>query len=85
MRLIVIKALKNTTIASLTNFNIGKLQKGLTGTVKKTAEIAQEATGKIVETGINVGEKSIGTAKESVEKATDTIKKLLPFGNKEKK
>ncbi len=81
-RLIIVKALKNTAIARLTNFNIGKLQEGISGTVKKTAEIAKKARGKIIETGKDVGE-ATGAAKETVEKAADTIKKLLPFGNKE--
>jgi len=99
VRLIIFKALKNTTIASLTNFDLGKLQSGISGTVKKTAEIAQEATGKAIEAGKNVvketaegtvgkaaeagkdaGEKVKDAAKDTVDKATDTFKKILPFG-----
>jgi hypothetical protein len=41
-RLIIVKALKNTTIASLANFDIGTLQKGLAETVRKTAAKAME-------------------------------------------
>jgi len=107
IRLIIFKALKNTTIASLTNFDLGKLQSGISGTVKKTTEMAQEATDKALEAGKNASENARKTAVESVEKATDagkdaseklqesaresvekaagSIKKLLPFGNKEKK
>ncbi|OHB88151.1 MAG: hypothetical protein A3D13_05355 [Planctomycetes bacterium RIFCSPHIGHO2_02_FULL_40_12] len=92
-RLIILKALKNTTIASLANFDIGKLQKGVTETVRKTAEMALETPGKAVEVGParlrsggkEAGEKVKETAKETVEKAADAIKKILPFGNKEKK
>jgi hypothetical protein len=80
VRLIILKALKNTTIASLTNFDIEKLQKGVTEAVKKTAEMALETPGKAVEVGKDAGEKIKETAKEAVEKASDTIKKILPFG-----
>nr|MBC8553647.1 hypothetical protein [Candidatus Brocadiales bacterium] len=107
VRLIIFKALKNTTIASLTNFDLEKLQSGISGTVKRTAEMAQEATDRVLEAGkdasgkiqetagesvekaTNAGkdasEKIQETARESVEKAADSIKKFLPFGNKEKK
>ncbi len=85
VRLIIVKALKNTTIASLANFNIGKLQKGLTDTVRKTAEKALQAPGNAVETGKDlIEEKAAETAKETVGKAAETLKKFLPFGKKEK-
>ncbi len=85
VRLIIVKALKNTTIASLANFNIGKLQKGLTDTVRKTAENALQAPGKAVEAGKDlIEEKAAETAKETVGKAAETLKKFLPFGKKEK-
>lgn len=85
VRLIIVKALKNTTIARLANFDIGKLQKGLTETVRKTAEKALETPVKVLETGKDLLEgKATETANEAVEKAADTIKKLLPFGKKEK-
>ena len=85
VRLIIFKALKNTAIASLTNFDLGKLQKGLTGTIKKTAEMALETPGRAIEVGKEAGEKIKETARETVEKAADTIKKLFPFGKKEDK
>jgi hypothetical protein len=85
VRLIIVKALKNTTIASLANFDIGKLQKGLTDTVRKTAEKALQAPGNAVEAGKDlIEEKAAETAKETVGKAADTLKKFLPFGKKEK-
>lgn len=86
VRLIIVKALKNTTIASLANFDIGKLQKGLTETVRKTTEKALETQINAVEAGKNlIEEKTTETTKDAVEKASDTIKKFLPFGNKEEK
>jgi histone H3/H4 len=85
-RLIIVKALKNTTIARLANFDIGKLQKGLAETVRKTAAKAMETQAKAVEAGHDlIEEKASETAKDAVEKASDAIKKFLPFGNKEKK
>jgi hypothetical protein len=98
--LIILKALKNTAIARLANFDLGKLQEGISGTVKKTAEIALEAPVKAIEIGKDAGVKAKETAEETVEKAaeagkdagekikeaadkaTDTIKKFLPFGKK---
>ena len=86
VRLIIVKALKNTTIARLANFDIGTLQKGLAETVRKTAAKAMETQAKAVEAGHDlIEEKTSETAKEAIEKAADTIKKFLPFGNKEKK
>ncbi len=81
-RIIIVKALKNTAIARLTNFDIGKLQRGISETVRKTTEKVQEATDKAVK---DIEEKARETARETVEKAANTIKKLLPFGNKEEK
>ncbi len=80
VRLVILKALKNTAIARLANFDLGKLQKGLTDTVRKTTEKVQEATDRAVK---DIEEKARETARETVEKAANTIKKLLPFGNKE--
>ncbi len=74
VRLIILKALKNTTIASLTNFDIGKLQSGISGTVKKTAEMAQEAKGRAIEIGKDAGGKAKETAEETVEKAAEAGK-----------
>ncbi len=84
-RLVILKALKNTAIARLANFDIEKLQKGLTETARKTAAKALEAQAKAVEAGQDlIEEKTSEASKEAVEKVTDSIKKLLPFGNKEK-
>ncbi len=58
VRLIILKALKNTTIASLTNFDLGKLQSGISGTVKKTTKMAQEATDRALKAGKNASEKA---------------------------
>ena len=86
VRLIILKALKNTTIASLANFDLGKLQSGISGAVKKTAEKALEAQVKALDAGKDlIEEKATGTAKETVEKASGAIKKFLPFGKKEDK
>ena len=74
VRLIIFKALKNTTIASLTNFDLGKLQSGISGTVKKTTEMAHQATGRALEAGKDASGKIQKTAEESVGKATDAGK-----------
>ena len=74
-RLIIVKALKNTTIASLTNFDLGKLQRGISGTVRKTAEKALETPGRAIEIGKDAGEKAKETAEEKVKKAIEAEKK----------
>ncbi len=74
VRLFIFKALKNTTIASLTNFDLGKLKSGISGTVKKTAEIAQEATDRALEAGKDASGKVQEAAGKTVEKATDAGK-----------
>jgi hypothetical protein len=81
-RLVILKALKNTAIARLANFDLGKLQRGISETVKKTTEKVQEATDRAVK---DIEEKAREAAKEKVKKATDAIKKILPFGKKEDK
>jgi hypothetical protein len=81
-RLIIVKALKNTTIASLTNFDLGKLQRGISGTVRKTAEKALETPGRAIEIGKDAGEKAKETAEEKVKKAIEAEKKA---GEKVKK
>jgi hypothetical protein len=81
-RLIIVKALANTTIASLTNFDLGKLQRGISGTVKKTAEKALETRGRAIEIGKDAGGKAKETAEEKVKKAIEAEKKA---GEKVKK
>ena len=76
-RLIIVKALKNTTIASLTNFDLGKLQRGISGTVRKTAEKALETPGRAIEIGKDAGEKAKETAEKKVKKAIEAEKKAI--------
>lgn len=93
-RLIVIKALSKTTIASLANFDVEKLKAEVAGavkerveeTVKETTEKVQEAADRALEAQRGIEEKAretvSETAKEKVEEVTDKIKKILPFGKK---
>jgi hypothetical protein len=78
VRLIIVKALKNTTIASLANFDIGKLQKGLTEAARKTAEKALETPGKAIEAGKSVvketAEETVGKAAEAGKDAGEKVK-----------
>jgi hypothetical protein len=79
--LIIVKALKNTVIARLTNFNLGALQEGVAGKLKETTRKVVETADKAIETGKDDVEKKVkDTARETIEKATDAIKKILPFG-----
>jgi ElaB/YqjD/DUF883 family membrane-anchored ribosome-binding protein len=69
--LIVVKALKNTTIASLTNFNLGALQENVAGKLKDTTRKVVETADKVIETGKEDVEKKV---KEASEKATEAGK-----------
>ena len=80
--LIIVKALKNTTIARLTNFNLGALQENVAGKLKETTQKVMETADKEIETGKDDVEKKVKeAAKETIEKTTDTLKKFLPFGD----
>ncbi len=78
--LIIVKALKNTIIARLTNFNLGALQEDAAEKLKETTRKVVETADKAIETGKDLEEKVKDTARETIEKATDAIKKILPFG-----
>jgi len=71
-RLIIVKAITNTTITSLANFDLGPLKEGVTQIIGKTVETTKEISMEIKE-----------TTEEVVEKAADTIKNILPFGEAE--
>lgn len=80
--LIIVKALKNTTIARLTNFNLGALQENVAGKLEDTTQKVMETADKVIGTGKDdVGKKVKEAAKETIEKTTDTLKKFLPFGD----
>jgi len=74
--LIVVKALANTTISSLANFDLGPLAEGLKGGVKDAGAIISGLAGNTLEMGKNLG----GKTGNIIKNTTDKIKKLLPFG-----
>ncbi|HRZ86314.1 MAG TPA: hypothetical protein P5287_00715 [bacterium] len=89
--LIVTKALMNTTIAALANFDLGPL-KGQVGTqLEKAASVLQGYTGKSGDLG-KVLEEAAGklgssdgagqSAKDTLNEAADKMKELFPFGKK---
>lgn len=80
--LIVVKALMNTSISSLTGFDVKALEGGLGDTLKSAQEIvgnvgsqAQETTGQVVETAREA-------TKEAAKQAAETVKNVFksPFG-----
>ena len=66
--LIVAKALMNTTIGSLANFDLGPVK-----------EEAKEALGEAVQITQEIGKEIAGTAEETVEELADELKNILPF------
>ncbi|GAX61333.1 RTX toxins and related Ca2+-binding proteins [Candidatus Scalindua japonica] len=100
VRLIIISALKNTSIANLTNFDIKKLQQSIKVKQAELEEKLNEA-GKKLDRGVQEASEKVGkeldkkarevqgavdkAGKNLEEKAADAVKKFLPFGKKEKK
>ena len=77
--LIVVKALMNTTVAKLTNFDL----QGLQGQIGDTLASAQKVIGKAGETLTKTtqqAQETVGALKKTVEGLKESIK--LPFGSK---
>lgn len=75
-RLIVVKALTNTTIGRLANFDIGPLADSISGTLRSGVSLATDAAKKTVDAAAEIGKGTIDTLK----KTGEGIKNILPFG-----
>ncbi|MFH1479502.1 MAG: hypothetical protein ABIG92_07010 [Candidatus Omnitrophota bacterium] len=73
--IIVMNALMNTTISSLTDFESGLLKEGLSDAFGITSGLVKDTKG----AALGAGGKLKDTAEDATKKARDTIKKLLPF------
>lgn len=74
--LIVFKALMNTSIAGLADFDLGLLQDGLGVTLGTASKVVDGTADAVLETGAKVTD----AAKKTTEKLADTIEGILPFG-----
>ncbi len=74
--LIIVKALKNTTIARLTNFNLGALQEDVAEKLKETTKKVVETADKAIETGKDVKKKVKETSEKAAEAGKDVRKKV---------
>lgn len=79
--LIVVKALMNTTISGLTNFDI----RGLSGNISDTLASAQKVTAQATETAqktVKAATEAAKTAEETASKASEAVSNVLknPFG-----
>ncbi len=72
-RLILFKALVDTGISNITNFDVASLGEGLGDTLGSALKVTGKTAGKVLETTGDV-------AKEVTEKAANVIKSILPFG-----
>ncbi len=77
---IMFTALANTTIGSLTGFDVNGLTEGLSDTLKGAADVAGEAADKAVEAGKEAGQAAQELLKDTTGAVGDTLKKILPFG-----
>jgi hypothetical protein len=72
-RLIVLKALMNTTVAKLTDFNIESLKTGIPDILERTRMLPKETADRALEAGKKIRQKT----EETIEKTTDMLKKVL--------
>jgi len=82
-RLIVFKALTNTAIARLANFDLGPLAEGLSSTLNKATKVVEQISGKTLEGGLEAITQLEGKTKEMTEKAGEAIQKLFPMQKEE--
>ena len=75
VNIIIVRALANTTISSLTNFDLGPLADGLKGSVKDAGKVISGFAGNTLDIGKDVGE----TAKDTIKNTAEKLKKLNPF------
>ncbi len=83
-KLIMAKAIVNTTITSLTGFDLNIIKEGISGTIKTTTGIATNVIDKTLDAGVKIGNTTKDVLKEGIEKTADTIKNILPLGQKDK-
>lgn len=77
---IVVKALQNTAIASLTNFDVGLLMNNAKDVLGQASKTAIEAAAKGYEKSKEISSKAKDGAGKVVEKLSETIKGILPVG-----
>ncbi len=75
VNIIVVKALANTTISSLTNFDLGPLAEGFKGSVKGAGDVLSGLAGNTMDIGKDVGD----TAADTIKDTADKLKNLNPF------
>jgi hypothetical protein len=91
---IIVKAVMNTAIARLTNFDVNALASSASDTLKSATKIVGSTAGAAVDTGKKaaktatdttkqIGDKAVGAAGGAVDAGKETINKILPFGGKE--
>ena len=73
--LIVFRALVNTSISRLANFDLGPLQDQLGKTLQNAGKMAEEIGGRTLK---DISTTTQGAAKEAVGKAGEAIKKIFP-------
>lgn len=78
--LIVTKALMNTTIAKLANFDLGSLKEGLTETLESATTLGKETVQKTLQTGKELGKEAVEAVDKTLDDTTKSIKKIFPFG-----
>jgi len=83
--LVIVKALMNTTIANITDFDLSGLKGSVASTLAMAQKVAQEMTSQVVATAQKTQEAVKGTS-ETLQKTTEGLKNVLtsPFASEKK-
>lgn len=78
--LIVVKALANTAIGGLANFDLGPPKQIIREITKSASELTKGAAKETSEAAKEVKKESIQTLGQNIEETTGSIRSILPFG-----
>ena len=81
--LIVVKALANTSVARMANFDVNGLSGTISNTLSTATKTATEAAGKLGTTAQQATQEVAKQAGETVKKTSEAVKNILPFGKKQ--
>lgn len=79
-KVILVKAIVNTSISRLANFDVTLLSDSVSGVLDSATGIASEAASSAMEAGKQVGEKAGKAMEEAGEKTKEAIDKIFPLG-----
>jgi hypothetical protein len=76
--LILVKALMNTTISKLANFNLVPLRDMADQIVDSTVDMAKDTAGQLLGAGQKIGISAVGNMADTLDSAAEKFRKILP-------